>query len=165
MSIGSEISGGASAICVSDLSIDGSDNGMRIKSNITRDGLVHDVHFEDVYICDTATPVLMETHYPAIVSPDHDRQATLSRHRGSQCMRRGRRQGDARRAGRRGSARLGIQFDNVWFDQPAKIKVSSRHSEIQAGPGSFSLDIAGDDVRVTCVTGAAAEKCLRGKVR
>ena len=40
MSIGSETNGGASAIRVSDLSIDGADNGIRIKSNSGRGGLV-----------------------------------------------------------------------------------------------------------------------------
>ena len=36
MSIGSNTDGGASAIQVTDLSIDGADNGLRIKSNVTR---------------------------------------------------------------------------------------------------------------------------------
>ncbi|MGP8244850.1 MAG: glycosyl hydrolase family 28 protein [Bryobacteraceae bacterium] len=40
MSIGSTTDGGASNILVSDLTIDGADNGLRIKSNITRGGLV-----------------------------------------------------------------------------------------------------------------------------
>ncbi len=43
VSIGSETDGGASAIRVSDLSIDGADNGIRIKSNSSRGGLVHDI--------------------------------------------------------------------------------------------------------------------------
>ena len=50
MSIGSETNGGASAIRVLDLSIDGADNGIRIKSNSTRGGFVHDIVYEDVCI-------------------------------------------------------------------------------------------------------------------
>lgn len=38
MSIGSETEGGASAIRVTDLSIDGADNGIRIKSSPSRGG-------------------------------------------------------------------------------------------------------------------------------
>ena len=63
MSIGSETNGGASAIRVTDLSIDGADNGIRIKSNSARGGLVRDISYEDVCIRGTKNPILMDTHY------------------------------------------------------------------------------------------------------
>jgi len=63
MSIGSETYGGVSAIRVSDLSIDGSDNGLRIKSNSSRGGLVRDVVYEDVCIRDTKNPILLDSNY------------------------------------------------------------------------------------------------------
>jgi polygalacturonase len=66
MSIGSETDGGVSAVRVSDLSIDGSDNGIRIKSNASRGGLVRDVVYEDVCIRETKNPILMDTHYTPI---------------------------------------------------------------------------------------------------
>jgi polygalacturonase len=69
MSIGSETDGGASAILVTDLSIDGADNGIRIKSNKSRGGLVKDIRYEDVCIRDTKNPILMDTHYSA--APDN----------------------------------------------------------------------------------------------
>ena len=65
MSIGSETNGGASAIRVSDLSIDGADNGLRIKSNSAKGGLVHDIEYSDVCIRNTKNPILMDTHYSA----------------------------------------------------------------------------------------------------
>ena len=65
MSIGSETNGGASAIRVTDLSMDGGDNAIRIKSNSTRGGLVHDVVYEDVCIRNVTNPILMDTHYSA----------------------------------------------------------------------------------------------------
>jgi polygalacturonase len=68
MSIGSETDGGASAILVTDLSIDGADNGIRIKSNKSRGGLVKDIRYEDICIRDTKNPILMDTHYSA--APD-----------------------------------------------------------------------------------------------
>ena len=53
MSIGSETDAGASAIRVTDLTMDGGDNGIRIKSNASRGGLVRDIVYEDVCIRDT----------------------------------------------------------------------------------------------------------------
>src|SRR5437868_12343158 len=63
MSIGSETDGGASAIRVTDLSIDGADNGIRIKSNSSRGGLVEDVVYEGVCIRNTKNPIYMDTNY------------------------------------------------------------------------------------------------------
>ena len=69
MSIGSETTGGAEAIRVTDLSIDGASNGLRIKSNTSRGGIVSDVVYSDVCIRDTKNPILMDTHYTASVGP------------------------------------------------------------------------------------------------
>src|SRR5205814_4656253 len=59
MSIGSETSGGVSAIRVSDLSIEGADNGLRIKSDVSRGGLVHDVDYQDVCMRNVKHPILV----------------------------------------------------------------------------------------------------------
>jgi polygalacturonase len=50
MSIGSETHAGVSEILVRDLSLDGPDNGIRIKSNPTRGGLVKNVTYDDVCV-------------------------------------------------------------------------------------------------------------------
>jgi polygalacturonase len=63
MSIGSETNGGASAIRVRDLTIDGADNGIRIKSDRSRGGLVQDVTYDDVCMRDVKNPVLLTTTY------------------------------------------------------------------------------------------------------
>jgi polygalacturonase len=67
MSIGSETDGGVRHVRVLDLSIDGADNGLRIKSNSTRGGLVDDVVYEDVCIRATKNPIALDTTYS---SPD-----------------------------------------------------------------------------------------------
>jgi polygalacturonase len=67
MSIGSETDGGVRHVRVLDLSIDGADNGLRIKSNSTRGGLVNDVVYEDVCIRATKNPIVLDTTYS---SPD-----------------------------------------------------------------------------------------------
>lgn len=63
MSIGSETNGGASAIEVHDLTIDGADNGLRIKSNPARGGLVQNVVYDDVCIRNVKNPIVLETAY------------------------------------------------------------------------------------------------------
>jgi len=50
MSIGSETNGSVSKLRVFDLSLDGPDSGIRIKSMGTRGGLVHDVVYSDICI-------------------------------------------------------------------------------------------------------------------
>jgi polygalacturonase len=65
MSIGSETNGGVSRIRVTDLSLDGPDNGIRIKSNGSRGGLVHDVVYDDVCIRSSPNPITLDTGYTA----------------------------------------------------------------------------------------------------
>jgi polygalacturonase len=159
MSIGSEVAGGASAIRVSDLSIDGADNGLRIKSNITRGGLVRDVQFEDVCIRATGNPLFLDTHYTAIVSPEKDRPPTFR----EIVFRNVRVEGGGRVVldGLDAEHRLGIQFDNVWFDQPARIRIQASHSDVTAS--SFNLDLKGEDVKVAETAGSAAKNTCSGK--
>jgi polygalacturonase len=63
MSIGSNTDGGVSHIRVSDLSIDGADNGIRIKSDRSRGGLVEDVAYENVCLRNVPNPVILTSMY------------------------------------------------------------------------------------------------------
>ena len=63
MSIGSGTSGGVSDIRVSDLTIDGADNGIRIKSDRSRGGLVQNVSYENVCMRNVANPILLTSMY------------------------------------------------------------------------------------------------------
>ncbi len=67
MSIGSETNGGVSAIDVHDLTIEGADNGLRIKSNRSRGGIVEDVSYRDVCIRDTKNPIVVDSFYEKVV--------------------------------------------------------------------------------------------------
>ncbi len=146
VSIGSETNGGASAIRVFDLSIDGADNGLRIKSNASRGGLVEDVEYRDVCIRNTKNAIEMDTHYTA--SPQTT-GALIPQYRnirvkdvrvlgGSKVILDGY---DAARP-------LVMDFDTVAFDSPETIKVTAAHARIRRGPGSTNLSITGDEVRV-----------------
>ena len=65
MSIGSETNGGVSRVRVFDLSLDGTDSGIRIKSTGTRGGLVHDIVYDDVCIRDSGRPLDITAAYNA----------------------------------------------------------------------------------------------------
>jgi polygalacturonase len=141
MSIGSETFGGASAIRVSDLSIDGADNGLRIKSNITRGGLVHDVVYEDVCIRDTANPIMLDTNYSAGASKADNRPPVF-------------RDITFRNVDVAGGGRITLEgvdsahpvevvMDNVFFENPARYQVSAAHAIVKAGPRGFNLPLRG----------------------
>src|ERR1700723_304320 len=65
MSIGSETNGGVSALRVTDLSLDGPDSGIRIKSMGTRGGLVHDLVYDDICIRSSPRPIDITAAYAA----------------------------------------------------------------------------------------------------
>ena len=65
MSIGSETNGGVSKVVVTDLSLDGTDSGIRIKSTGMRGGLVHDIHYEDICIRNSGRPLDVTAAYAA----------------------------------------------------------------------------------------------------
>ncbi len=161
MSIGSNTDGGASAILVSDLSIDGADNGLRIKSNITRGGLVHDVVFEDVCIRDTANPIFMDTAYSAHVSPEDNKPPVYR----DITVRKVRVEGGGKVTieGLDDAHRVGIQFDNVVFDDPAQIKIAAKNADVKVGPGPFNLKITGSGVTVSGSPGQAPANACTGK--
>jgi polygalacturonase len=160
MSIGSETDGGASAIRVTDLSIDGADNGIRIKSNITRGGPVHDVVYEDVCIRDTKNPIYMDTNY-SFTSAARDlfpdfRDITLRNVRIEG-------KGTVTLDGYDGTHRLGMIFDNVVFDEPGAIKIEAKEADLKLGPGPFNLPVTGPGVNLMGKPGNGPKNSCEGK--
>jgi polygalacturonase len=160
MSIGSETDGGASAIRVTNLSIDGADNGIRIKSNSSRGGAVRDVVYEDVCIKDTKNPILMDSNYsyfgeardklPSFVGIILRNVRVLSA-------------GKITLNGFDASHRLGITFDNVFLDAAAASKFSATHANITEGAGGVNFYASGDDVHIVKNSGKAARNTCEGK--
>ena len=146
MSIGSETSGGVEAVRVDDLSIDGADNGLRIKSNDTRGGSVRDVVYSGVRIRDTKNPILMDTHYTA----SHGLASGLIPTFTGIVLRNVRvlTGGKITLDGYDDQHRLGITFDNVQLDDPAAIRWLARHVDLSLGPGPVNCQPAGLDVTV-----------------
>ncbi len=161
MSIGSETDGGASAIRVFDLSVDGADNGLRIKSNASRGGLVHDVEYRDVCIRRTKEPILMDTHYTASpettgkLIPEY-RDIRLADVRVLDG-------GKITLDGYDAARRLDIAFNNVVFDDLRAIVLVAQHVKLARGPGPSNLSVSGEDVTATGTTSDAPPNPCTGK--
>lgn len=161
MSIGSETNGGVEAVRVSDLSIDGADNGLRIKSNASRGGLVRDVSYDDVCIRRTKHPILLDTHYSASAETTGTlvpvfREVTLSNVRVLDG-------GTVTLDGHDPAHRLAVVMDNVVFDDPSAIELESAHVDVRRGPGPFELSLTGEDVHVAGSAGDAPPNSCAGK--
>lgn len=147
MSIGSETNGGVSAIRVVDLSIDGADNGLRIKSNSAKGGLVHDVEYSDVCIRNTKNPIFMDTHYTASAQTSGDLVPVFRdvRLKDVRILDAGKITLDGYDEGRR----LEMSWNNVIADAPTALHVDASHAEIHVGPGPTNLRIPGTDVHLS----------------
>ena len=161
MSIGSNTGGGASAIRVRDLTIDGADNGLRIKSNETRGGPVRDIEYEDICIRNSKHPILMDSNYTASVGKERGLIPSFTGIvlRNVHIVGGGKINLDGADA----DHRLGIQFDSVTLDAAAAKNVHAMHAEIKLGPGATNLNASGEDVPVTGtpgtgVTGSCADR-------
>ena len=160
MSIGSETNGGASAIRVTDLSIDGADNGIRIKSNSSRGGLVHDVVYEDVCIRNTANPIYMDSNYSYFgKARDKLPQFTDIVLRNVRILDGGKITLD----GFDESHRLGITFDNMILDDPAAVKVVAHHADVKLGPGPVNFRPSGEGVVVSGAPGKGSKNACSDK--
>lgn len=158
MSIGSETNGGAENVLVEDLSIDGADNGLRIKSNSTRGGLVKNVVYRDVCIRDTKNPIFMDSDYErkGKDGPNLPHFTGIELHNvriegGGKLTFQG---FDATR-------RLGMTLDNVQAD--GGVKIAAEHAELTFGPGPVNLKVEGPDVTVKGSPGKGAPNACDGK--
>lgn len=145
MSIGSETDGGVSSIRVTDLSLDGPDSGIRIKSMGTRGGLVHDIIYDDVCIRNSPRPIDLSAAYAANGpvtgnSPPTFRDITLHNVRVSGG-------GKILFDGYDKDHRIAVHLDNVLLtDQAAqKYTYTVDHADFTFGPGPVNLTPTGAD--------------------
>jgi polygalacturonase len=161
MSIGSETYGGADSIRVTDLSIDGADNGIRIKSNSTRGGLVQDIVYQDVCIRNNRNPILMDADYEH-GGRDGSRIPVATGIVLRDVVVEG--GGKVTLDGFDAKHRLQMTFDNVYFAAPFP-GVHAEHADFVLGPGAVNFRPEGEDVRVEGKPGkgppnACAEKLV-----
>lgn len=148
MSIGSETSGGVDAVRVFDLTIDGADNGIRIKSDRSRGGLVRDVVYEDVCIRNVRNPIILTPHYttfPGDLLPVY-RDITLKDvHVVTP--------GQVTLDGLDAKHPLGVTLDNVFADAPPASAIHASNAAITLGPRLGNLipagELTGEGVTVT----------------
>jgi polygalacturonase len=156
MSIGSETYGGVSGIRVTDLSLDGDDNALRIKSNPTRGGLVQDVVYDDVCIRDSKNPILLDTAYSypgngkdlfPVYKDIVFRDVRIS---GG---------GKITLGGLDPVHRVGVRFDGVVLtDGAANYKITAAHADVAMGPGPVNVGVSGPDVNVSGTAGRGSLK-------
>ncbi len=145
MSIGSETNGGVSKIRVFDLSLDGPDNGIRIKSNGSRGGLTQDVVYDDVCIRNSPNPITLDTAYSANGplqgdSPPTMRDITLHNVRVSGG-------GKFTFNGYDQTHRIAATLDGVQITDDAKYTYEVNHADLTLGTDPTNLDLpAGPDL-------------------
>lgn len=153
MSIGSETNGGVSKIRVFDLSLDGPDNGIRIKSNGSRGGVTEDVIYDDVCIRNSPNPITFDTGYTAAGtlqgnSPPSMRDITLKNVRVSGG-------GKFSFNGYAKDCRIAATLDGVQIADEAQYTYALHHADLSLGPGPTNLHFpAGED---STVKGTPAE--------
>jgi polygalacturonase len=147
MSIGSETFGGVSAIRVEDLSLEGPDNGIRIKSNASRGGLVEDVVYDDVCIRNSPNPLFFDTGYTAAGTVQGSRLPTYQDITLRNVFISG--GGKISFNGYSADHRIGVNLDNVMVNASDPYRYSIRHADFHLGPGPVNLTLAGVDSTVS----------------
>jgi len=158
MSIGSETNGGVGKIRVFDLSLDGPDNGIRIKSNGSRGGLTEDVTYDDVCIRNSPNPITLDTAYTAAGTLEGNSPPTM---RGI-VLHNVRISGGGKITfnGYDPAHRIAAALDGVQIVDNAKYTYKLDHADLTLGPGATNLDLpAGSDSTGSdsTVTGKPAE--------
>jgi polygalacturonase len=144
MSIGSETDGGVSRIRVFDLSLDGPDSGIRIKSNGSRGGLTQDVVYDDVCVRNSPNPITLDTAYSAAGTlkgnyPPTMRDITLRNVRVSGG-------GKITFNGYASDYRVAVRLDGVQLAGDGKYTYELNHADLTLGPGATNLELpAGTD--------------------
>jgi len=126
---------------VDDLTIDGADNGIRIKSDRSRGGLVHDLLYRDVCIRDTKNPLVFTPLYTTFTGTQLPiyRDITLENIHVLTA-------GSYTFLGLDAEHKLGLSLDNVFADDQQHSRILAKDAEIVLGGKSGNLVPAGDNV-------------------
>ena len=155
MSIGSGTNGGVDHMLVEDLTIDGADNGIRIKSDRSRGGLVHDLVYRNVCIRDTKNPLVFTPLYTTFGGDQLPvyRDITLDNIHvvtpGSYTF-----------LGLDAEHKLGLTLNNVFADDQEHSTWQVKDAELTIGSKRGNLEPKGDDVTVQQTANSAPGKPL-----
>jgi len=158
MSIGSETNGGVSDVDVHDLTIDGADNGIRIKSNSTKGGLVTNVSYTNVCIRNVKDPIVMDPFYSTERGPlvPVFQNITL---RNVRILT----PGKVTLLGTDAQHLLRVTFDGVLIDGLRPKQIRAAHARFIFGPGEVNFLPQGDDVEVKRKPGSRTVPFCDGK--
>jgi polygalacturonase len=157
MSIGSEFTGGVSDINVYDLSIDGtgtgtgggSSNGIRIKSDSSRGGLVNNVTYSDVCVRGLANPILLTPRYTSTSTVTNIPQYTNIKIQNFHGVSGGSNTPRVTLDGYDASHMNSITLDNVVIDGISPSNVVASYTSVMLGPGNVNFTPSGTGVSVT----------------
>ncbi len=155
MSIGSGTNGGVTHMLVDDLTIDGADNGIRIKSDRSRGGLVHDLVYRNVCIRDVKNPLVFTPLYTTFSGNQLPvyRDITLENIHiltaGSYTF-----------LGLDAEHKLSITLNNVFADDQQHSTWLVKDADISIGRDLGNLEPKGDDVAVQQTANAVPGKPL-----
>ncbi len=170
MSIGSETNGGVSNVNVYDLSIDGensglgggSSNGIRIKSDASRGGLVTNITYSDICVRDLANPILITPRYSSATGsliPQYtgitirDFRSVMSTVTPLVTL-----------DGYDAAHATGLTLDNVVIDGIAATKATASYANVTLGPGNVNFMPSGTGVTVTDqIAGSSTPNACAGK--
>ncbi|MCP3392152.1 glycoside hydrolase family 28 protein [Bradyrhizobium sp. CCGB12] len=136
LSIGSEVNSGVSDILVRGLTLDGTTSGLRIKSDVSRGGLVERVTYEDVCLRGNRWPIMFDTSYDSRARGDNIplyRQIVLRHVRGDTGM--------LLMRGLDRSHALAISLDDLRFDDSAIWYIEN--ANLTVGPSGVSPPLPG----------------------
>lgn len=150
MSIGSGTDGGVDHLLVDDLTIDGADNGIRVKSDRSRGGLVHDLDYKNVCIRNVPNPLVFTPLYTTF---DGDRlpiyrDITLEDVHVLTA-------GAYTLYGLDAAHKLAIKLDNVFADDQQHALFYDKDADITIGARGGNLEPKGDDVSIIQTPGSA----------
>ena len=156
MSIGSEFTGGVSGIDVYDLSIDGmgmgtsggSSNGIRIKSDSSRGGLVNDVTYSDVCVRNLSNPILLTPFYSTATGSDIP-QFTNITIQNFHAIAGGSNTPKVTLDGYGPADINSVTLDNVVIDGISASNVEASYTNVTLGPGNVNFIPSGTQVNVT----------------
>jgi polygalacturonase len=170
MSIGSETNGGVSDISVYDLSIDGtntglsggSSNGIRIKSDESRGGLVTNVTYSDVCVRNLSNPILLTPTYSTatgtLIPWYTDITIQNFRSLASSVT------PTVTLDGHDATHLTSIALDNVVVDGISASNVKAAYASVTLGPGSVNFTPSGSNVTVKDdVSGSSTPNDCAGK--
>ena len=149
MSIGSNTSGGVSHVLVRNLSIDGATNGIRIKSDPSRGGLVREITYDRVCIRNAANPLVLTPHYTNFSGESLPQYRDIILRNVHVLT-----PGEYTFAGLDAQHELGITLDNVFADHLGESHILSEQANIKLGAALGNLVPRGENVTVARASGS-----------